>query len=125
VPFSTSVPSWSTDLPAPLTSLQRLRARDQLNLLWRLTVDELVELSVELHTFDDDSPVEQVTTVEVRLASARRTLVEVEEALKKLRSGTYGRCDACERRIEPAVLAMRPQHRFCRTCAAVPSGIAT
>jgi RNA polymerase-binding transcription factor DksA len=96
--------------------LQRLHARDQLTVLWRLTVDELTELSVRLHTVTYDADVDELSVLESRLAAARRTIVEVELALQKLRSGTYGHCDACECRIAAPVLALRPHHRYCPAC---------
>ncbi|HET7529698.1 MAG TPA: hypothetical protein VFJ98_01940 [Mycobacteriales bacterium] len=101
--------------------MQRARARDQLTLLWRLTVDELTQLSVDLHSFGPDAAIEQIAAVESRLAAARRTLIEVEMALKKLRSGTYGRCDACERWIDVDLLAIHPQHRYCTKCSEPPA----
>jgi hypothetical protein len=59
---------------------------DQLTALWRSTVDRLTELSIQLHSFGDDTPTERVAAIESCLASARRTLVEVETSLHRLRS---------------------------------------
>jgi hypothetical protein len=61
---------------------------DELTALWRSTVDRLTELSIQLYSFADDTPAEHVAAVESRLASARRTLVEVETSLHRLRSDT-------------------------------------
>lgn len=67
----------------------QLMTREELSQLWRRTVDRLTELSVELHSLRHDTPPEQVDEVESRLAFARRTLVEVELAMQRLRlSGT-------------------------------------
>src|SRR3954451_3829304 len=99
---STLVPTHAPDRPAPLSTLQRLKAHDQLTVLWRRAVDDLTQLSVELYGFGHDAPAERGGAVGERPRGPRRTLVEVEMALKKLRSGTYGTCDACEGRMAGA-----------------------
>jgi hypothetical protein len=71
----------TVDPPLPL---QRM-TREQLAQLWRRTVDRLTEMSIELYTLRHDAPPEQIDAVESRLASARRTLVEVELAMQQLR----------------------------------------
>ncbi len=45
-------------------------------------------------------------------------LAEVERALKKYESGTYGICDLCGRPIEPARLEALPQANLCLECKA-------
>jgi RNA polymerase-binding transcription factor DksA len=59
--------------------------------------------------------------LEKRLALERRladVLAEVEHALKKYESGTYGICDLCSRPIEPARLEALPQATLCLECKA-------
>ena len=46
-------------------------------------------------------------------AQLRNELAEVELALKKLDSGTYGRCETCGEPISPARLEAMPAARFC------------
>ncbi|HET6817050.1 MAG TPA: hypothetical protein VFH66_07490 [Mycobacteriales bacterium] len=75
--------------PAPSSStlalpLQRM-SRDELAYLWRRTVDHLTEMSVELHSLRHDAPLDHVESVESRLAETRRTLVEIELAMQRLR----------------------------------------
>ena len=53
--------------------------------------------------------------LEGRLAN---TLAEVEHALKKYESGTYGICDLCGRTIEPGRLEALPQANLCIECKA-------
>jgi RNA polymerase-binding transcription factor DksA len=47
----------------------------------------------------------------------RETLDEVENALQKLESGTYGICEGCGKEIPPARLEAMPAARFCIDCA--------
>jgi len=59
--------------------------------------------------------------LEKRMILERRltdALAEVERALKKYESGTYGICDLCGRPIEPARLEALPQANLCIGCKA-------
>jgi hypothetical protein len=69
----------------PVVPPQRLDSLDELNRRWRVTVERLTELSIELHSFGDDVPSERVALVEARLAAVRRSLVEIETSLQRLR----------------------------------------
>ena len=44
------------------------------------------------------------------------SLGEVERALRKFELGTYGLCDKCGKRIDPARLKAIPQARLCLSC---------
>jgi RNA polymerase-binding transcription factor DksA len=44
-------------------------------------------------------------------------LAEIEVALAKLESGTYGQCEDCGEAIAPARLEAMPSARYCITCA--------
>jgi DnaK suppressor protein len=57
----------------------------------------------------------EVETLALKLAE---TLAEVERALGKLGDGTYGPCEDCGRRIDPARLEAKPAARYCIDCAA-------
>lgn len=96
----------------PLATAQRIQITQQLHDLWRETVGRLTDLSIRFHSdlggSADDTSAE--------LTDTRRMLVEIEAALRRLESGTYGRCDACERRIPFERLELRPQHRYCVAC---------
>jgi DnaK suppressor protein len=50
--------------------------------------------------------------------SLEATLARTERALAKLEDGSYGCCDDCRRRIEPARLEARPDSALCLACAA-------
>ena len=46
----------------------------------------------------------------------RQALAEIEAALDRISAGTYGRCEQCGATIGAALLAARPQARYCGTC---------
>jgi DnaK suppressor protein len=97
-----------------LTSMQRVQLRQLLDESWRQYVVELTDLAVEYHAFDEEGP--ERDEVAYRLAGVRRQLVEVESALQRMQSRTYGRCDGCDRGIAFEQLELRPEVRFCRAC---------
>jgi RNA polymerase-binding transcription factor DksA len=49
-------------------------------------------------------------------AQAVARLVEVDAALRRLDTGTYGRCERCEAEISPARLEAIPEVRLCMPC---------
>ena len=60
--------------------------------------------------------------LEKRLALEKRIsdqLAEVEHALAKFESGTYGLCDNCRQPIDPARLEALPQANLCLSCKAL------
>jgi RNA polymerase-binding transcription factor DksA len=83
---------------------------------------QLEELGVDRSSYDEgfaDSG--QVTAergeVDALVGKLRETLVEVNEALAKLESGSYGRCEACGSSISEARLEAMPAARECIDCA--------
>ncbi|MGH9083509.1 MAG: TraR/DksA family transcriptional regulator [Acidimicrobiales bacterium] len=47
----------------------------------------------------------------------QEALGEVEAALARLADGSYGRCQGCDKPIDPARLEAKPAARRCITCA--------
>ena len=105
----TPAPAPATGAALPLTPIQRIIIRDLLNQSWRAHVVDITNLAVRFHTRED-------AAVAARLAGVRRQLVDVESALERLDSGSYGRCDGCERRIPFELLEAAPDCRYCRRC---------
>jgi RNA polymerase-binding transcription factor DksA len=63
--------------------------------------------------------------LEKRLALEKRIrdqLTEVEHALSKFDSGTYGLCDHCGQPIEPARLEALPEANLCLSCKGAKGG---
>ncbi|CAL9649758.1 RNA polymerase-binding transcription factor DksA [Streptomyces sp. enrichment culture] len=60
--------------------------------------------------------------IEVRVklaASARMVLADVEAALTRMDTGTYGTCHLCRRPIQRERLLIVPQARYCARCQQV------
>lgn len=53
---------------------------------------------------------EQVVVLEQRL---KRDLAEIESALKKVKKGTYGKCEKCGKLIDPKRLEVKPSAIYC------------
>jgi DnaK suppressor protein len=50
------------------------------------------------------------------LRGRARTLLQVDEALERMESGTYGRCERCGTEIDFARLKAIPQATLCMSC---------
>jgi RNA polymerase-binding transcription factor DksA len=55
-----------------------------------------------------------------RTVAARRALADTEEALNRLASGRYGRCEGCTAAIPARLLAAAPDSRYCPRCRPRP-----
>lgn len=44
----------------------------------------------------------------------KERLTEIDIALEKIRVGTYGTCEKCDKVIEHEILAIDPESRFCK-----------
>ncbi|HUC14649.1 MAG TPA: hypothetical protein VMS00_09385 [Acidimicrobiales bacterium] len=51
------------------------------------------------------------------LAKVREELDEVEEAMKRVEDGSYGRCEACGGTLSTQELDASPLARRCRACS--------
>lgn len=51
-----------------------------------------------------------------RLTTHREMLLKIDEALRKLKEGTYGICDDCSEDISPERLRVLPFAIYCRDC---------
>lgn len=51
------------------------------------------------------------------LEQTRHQLIDLDDALKRLAAGAYGRCERCGNDIDPDRLAARPATRTCLSCA--------
>lgn len=95
------------------------------------TLDRLASLTADFDRFvdasrdsnaDDEHDPEGATIayersqVDALMHQARTQLAEIEAALARLTSGTYGTCERCGRPIPEARLEARPTARTCVTC---------
>jgi len=101
---------------------ERLDTLDRIAALSR-EFDGIVESSAGVATDDEHDPEGATIAFErAQLAAlidqARGHLAELDDALDRLRQGSYGRCERCWRPIAAGRLAARPAARTCITCAA-------
>jgi DnaK suppressor protein len=89
---------------------------DLLSKLAELGVDG-IGLTYDSNFADSSQVTAERSEAEALAASLRETLEEVERAIGKLEEGTYGRCEACGREIDPLRLDAKPAARYCIDCA--------
>ncbi len=78
--------------------------------------------STEEAGFADSAQItEQRSEALAQIDQARNRLQQIDEALGRMREGTYGICVECSREINPARLEARPLSIRCVECAAAAS----
>jgi DnaK suppressor protein len=108
---------WDTQTAMNLEHFKRrLQAKERELLLdiERLEEDARVAGEREVRDETDDATVSEGTSESLQestLASA--TLTQVRDALQRIEDGTYGKCIACGRQIEPARLEAVPWAAYC------------
>ena len=97
------------------------RLRAILEARWRARLEEVTELSVAYHTAAADllAGVEdpRARLLLHRAIEARQRLADTEEALGKMATGDFGRCEECGAFIAEGLLAAAPESRYCAGCA--------
>jgi RNA polymerase-binding transcription factor DksA len=100
----------------PLTPAQRVCLRDLLDEEWRAQVRQLTGLATAYHSAETAGNARSAAELSLALAVVRRRLLDVEAALARLDSKTYGACDGCDRHMPYEQLEMNPLARFCARC---------
>ncbi len=90
---------------------------------WRARLQEVTELSLAYHRAAAAAPdglggEPEARRLLYRTVAAWRQLADVEEALGRLAAGTFGCCEPCGSAIEPRLLSVFPEARYCPHCAA-------
>lgn len=95
---------------------------------WRSRLERVTQLSLAYHDAEEAAAraghgpaahAEQTQQARPLLRQAvaeRRALAEIEAALGRLSSGTFGRCERCHEAVPAARLTRIPQARFCAAC---------
>jgi DnaK suppressor protein len=91
------------------TALRRALA-DDVNLLRRTSdaVGDEVDAALETAAGEASSQLAEVES---------RELLEIENALARIKDGSYGKCEVCEKAIAPARLTALPYATCCINCA--------
>ena len=85
--------------------------------LLRINADRYGTLAGQVHDTKDQAVVRMLTeTGEADIARDAAELADVESAMARLRTGTYGTCTACATRIPDARLEAYPTAKRCRPC---------
>jgi RNA polymerase-binding protein DksA len=86
------------------------------------TIEKLEHLKLDLRNTAERSPDEADTDTYERekilaLAhSLERKLESIDRAIESAQNGTYGVCESCSQRIDPARLEILPQATLCLRC---------
>jgi RNA polymerase-binding transcription factor len=85
--------------------------------------EALVRASADANADDEHDPEGSTIAFEraqlsALLDSTRDELAEIESALNRIETGSYGRCEVCGAQIAAERLAARPATRRCVRCAA-------
>jgi DnaK suppressor protein len=99
-----------------LTTAQRICLHDLLDEEWRTQIRQLTGLATAYHSAEGAGDSRAAGELSAALAVVRRRLVDVEAALARLDSKTYGVCDGCDRRLPFEQLEMNPLARCCTGC---------
>jgi len=91
---------------------------------WRARLQEVTKLSLAYHQAaeppedqDRSSGSQQAERLLRRTVAARRKLADIEEALARLASGNFGRCEQCRSPLPRELLTAVPETRYCPACA--------
>jgi DnaK suppressor protein len=100
---------------------ERASTVEQITTLSRL-VGEIIAAARDVAADDEHDPEGQTIAFERAQAAAildqaRARLGDIEAALMRLRTGTYGTCERCQQPIATGRLEARPAARTCIECA--------
>ncbi len=65
---------------------------------------------------EEADEVEEYTSLLPVEKALEEKLANIKEALKKIESGSYGKCESCEKEIEARRLKLIPETRVCNRC---------
>ena len=94
----------------------------KLELERQATIEKLEHLRMDLRSTAERSPDETDTDTYERektlalVHSLERKLESLDRAIESSRNGTYGICETCSERIDPARLEILPQANMCLKC---------
>jgi RNA polymerase-binding transcription factor DksA len=93
---------------------------------WRARLQDVTELSLAYHEAAAAAPPgptgdRRLRQLLRRAVAARRALADTDEALGRLSTGRYGRCEGCLAAIPAWVLAAVPEARYCPRCQPAPA----
>jgi RNA polymerase-binding transcription factor DksA len=100
--------------------------RALLDTRWQAELRRVTELSVAFWDAAEHRGPRSSSSLrraESRAVAARRSLADIEDAMARLTSGRFGRCEQCETAMPARWLARTPEARYCPRCS--PGAAAT
>ncbi len=101
-----------------LEEIKRKLEGERTGLLATVKKDESVEdFGSDLDHSDEES--NEAESIGNHLAEAqdlKERINEIDAALNKIRTGKYGICERCGKKIDEEVLKVVPESRFCKNC---------
>jgi len=101
---------------SPLSPLERLHLREQLQDLWRDQLEIVAVVDYRAGTRRADAAGVEREELALQRATARSVLLEVEAAMHRMDCRRYGVCEKCAEPIPIVDLLMAPHRRRCAGC---------
>lgn len=76
-----------------------------------------VDMGDDIDSFEEEA--DEATEMAANagmVETLKRRAHRVDDALRKMEKGQYGKCEKCGNEIEPALLEIDPESRYCRAC---------
>ena len=78
---------------------------------------EPVNMGKDIDSFEEEADEATETVANAGMVETlKRRAHRVEDALRKMDKGDYGHCEKCKKEIEPELLKIDPESRYCREC---------
>lgn len=108
----------------PFLSVERLtknkkELEEQLKKVHQSSPAEGGSRSLDAESLDESEEKTNLARVSAITSLLQRTLRGIKISLKKVKHGSYGICDRCGEKIDPARLKAMPDARFCLECAKI------
>ncbi len=78
--------------------------------------ETVVDFGNNIDTEDDSDQVEELGNQLAVAHDLKKRLDDVESAIAKIKTGTYGTCEKCNGEISSDILDIDPESRFCKNC---------
>lgn len=76
-----------------------------------------VDFGSGMDHFDEEADeTEEIGNQQAVAQDLKNRLDAIDIALEKIRAGSYGLCEQCKKDIEPVILDIDPESRFCKHC---------
>ena len=101
-----------------ITEMQAHLARIKTELEAELKkLNEPVDMGDDIDSFDEEADeATEFSANQGMVITLKRRYHRVQDALAKIKAGTYGICEKCGKSIEIEILRVDPESRICKAC---------